>query len=64
VSTLDGVRAVFEEGWGIVRRSVTEPVVSVRLEAPSTPKLAALAGDWFMEFPDIQQRILKKIRGQ
>ncbi|HJT25662.1 MAG TPA: hypothetical protein VJ873_13890, partial [bacterium] len=62
VSTLDGVRAVFEEGWGIVRRSVTEPHVSCRLEAPNTAKLTRLAENWFRDFPEIQQKVLKKIK--
>lgn len=62
VSTLDGVRAVFEEGWGIVRRSVTEPYVSCRLEAPTMGKLTKLAEEWFRDFPEIQIEILKKIK--
>ncbi len=63
VSKLDGVRAVFEDGWGIIRRSVTEPYVSCRLEASTTAKLTSLAGDWFRDFPEIQQEISKKIKG-
>ncbi len=62
VYTLDGVRAVFEEGWGIVRRSVTEPYVSCRLEAPNTGKLAKLAADWFRDFPEIEQGVLRKMK--
>jgi len=62
VSTLDGVRAVFAEGWGIVRRSVTEPYVSCRLEAPNSAKLGKLATDWLRDFPEIEQGVLKKIK--
>jgi len=57
VSTVDGVRAVFEEGWGIARRSVTEPVLSFTMEASSKRKLEELAGLWLQEFPEIQQRV-------
>jgi phosphomannomutase / phosphoglucomutase len=62
VSKIDGVRAVFEEGWGILRRSVTEPYVSCRLEAPTTAKLTSLVEGWFKDFPELQQLILKKIK--
>lgn len=62
VTTQDGVRAVFEEGWGIVRRSVTEPYVSCRLEAPNMAKLEKLAADWFRDFSEIEQGVLRKIK--
>jgi phosphomannomutase / phosphoglucomutase len=32
VNTVDGVRVEFEKGWGIVRASNTEPVLSLRFE--------------------------------
>jgi phosphomannomutase / phosphoglucomutase len=35
VSRLDGLRIEFKDGWILVRRSVTEPCVTVRLEAHS-----------------------------
>ena len=62
ISTLDGIRAIFEDGWGIVRRSVTEPYVSCRLEASTIAKLTKLTESWLRDFPDIQQKVLKKIR--
>ena len=61
LSNIDGVRAVFAEGWGIVRRSVTESYVSCRLEAPTTAKLKVLASEWFLNEPEIQELVLKKI---
>ncbi len=33
VDTTDGVRLVFDEGWGLVRTSNTQPVVVMRVEA-------------------------------
>jgi phosphomannomutase/phosphoglucomutase len=33
VNTLDGVRVLFEKGWGLVRMSNTQPVVVMRAEA-------------------------------
>ena len=35
MSTLDGVKVYFEDGWGLLRPSVTEPVVTLRFEAHS-----------------------------
>ncbi len=61
ISTVDGVRAVFEEGWGIARKSVTEPVLSCRFEAPNTKKLMALIQSWLQDYPEVQQMILKKL---
>jgi phosphomannomutase/phosphoglucomutase len=38
VITVDGVRAIFEKGWGLIRASNTQPVLVMRFEAndPST----------------------------
>jgi len=39
VSTIDGLRADFEEGWGLVRASNTTPILVVRFEAGSEESL-------------------------
>ena len=39
VDTTDGVRIVFESGWGLVRSSNTQPVVVMRVEANSRETL-------------------------
>ena len=41
VSTLDGVRIRFPEGWGLLRASNTQPVLVLRFEAANAPALAA-----------------------
>ncbi len=41
VSTLDGVRISFPEGWGLLRASNTQPVLVLRFEAGSAAALAA-----------------------
>jgi phosphomannomutase/phosphoglucomutase len=33
VITVDGVRAIFENGWGLIRASNTQPVLVMRFEA-------------------------------
>lgn len=39
VTTIDGLRADFEDGWGLVRSSNTTPCLVLRFEANSTPAL-------------------------
>jgi phosphomannomutase/phosphoglucomutase len=40
VVDVDGVRAIFEHGWGLVRASNTQPVLVMRFEASSDASLA------------------------
>jgi phosphomannomutase/phosphoglucomutase len=49
VSTLDGVRITFPEGWGLLRASNTQPVLVLRFEARNAAALAAYRAaveDW------------------
>jgi phosphomannomutase/phosphoglucomutase len=39
VITLDGVRAQFENGWGLVRASNTQPAITLRFEAYTRPQV-------------------------
>jgi phosphomannomutase/phosphoglucomutase len=39
VSTIDGLRADFDYGWGLVRASNTTPILVVRFEADSKESL-------------------------
>jgi phosphomannomutase/phosphoglucomutase len=39
VITVDGARVLFEGGWGLVRASNTQPVLVLRFEADSEPRL-------------------------
>lgn len=39
VNTIDGVRVVFEKGWGLVRMSNTQPVMVMRFEAEDEESL-------------------------
>ncbi len=61
ISTVDGVRAVFKEGWGILRASVTEPVLSCRFEAPNRKKLTALVGELLKDHPLILEKVMQRI---
>lgn len=49
---IDGVRAIFEEGWGLIRASNTQPALVLRFEALSSAHLdviQALIEDELME---------------
>ncbi len=39
---IDGVRVNFDDGWGLVRASNTQPVLVLRFEAPTPDRLAEL----------------------
>ena len=39
VITVDGARAIFENGWGLVRASNTQPAVTLRFEAYTEPQI-------------------------
>jgi len=39
VSTLDGVRLTWPDGWALIRPSVTEPLITLRFEAHSVERL-------------------------
>jgi len=44
VFTLDGARANFEHGWGLVRASNTQPAITLRFEAGTPAELVTYMG--------------------
>lgn len=46
VSTIDGLRADFKDGWGLVRASNTTPVLVIRFEADDEAGLARIMGEF------------------
>mgnify|MGYP003334830037 FL=1 len=40
--TIDGVRAIFDDGWGLIRASNTQPALVLRFEAANAAKLDAI----------------------
>jgi phosphomannomutase/phosphoglucomutase len=42
VVTIDGVRVIFEDGWGLVRASNTQPALVLRFEATSPERLKVI----------------------
>lgn len=54
---LDGVRAEWPDGWGLLRPSVTEPLLTLRFEARD-PSLLAEVKDRFLEaVPELKARV-------
>lgn len=45
VSDVDGVRILFDGGWGLIRSSNTQPILVMRFEASSAERLAELRGE-------------------
>jgi phosphomannomutase/phosphoglucomutase len=46
VSTIDGLRADFDDGWGLVRASNTTPVLVIRFEADNEAGLTRIMGEF------------------
>ena len=46
LSTIDGVRADFEDGWGLVRASNTTPSLVIRFEAETKPALERIQNEF------------------
>lgn len=55
VITVDGVRVVFEHGWGLIRPSNTQPVLVLRFEADSEERLS--------EIRTFMEEVLKEVAG-
>ncbi|MCD4829958.1 MAG: phosphomannomutase/phosphoglucomutase [Candidatus Cloacimonetes bacterium] len=45
VNDIDGVRVTFADGWGLLRASNTQPVLVMRFEAETEPRLEAIRAD-------------------
>jgi phosphomannomutase/phosphoglucomutase len=57
VIDIDGVRAIFPTGWGLVRASNTQAVIVLRFEADTEEALAAIQA----EVRGVLERTIKKL---
>jgi len=55
VVTIDGVRAVFHDGWGLIRASNTQPALVLRFEATSPDRLTAIRAAVESELAAVQR---------
>jgi len=58
--TVDGVRLIFEDGWGLVRASNTQPVLVLRFEAESRERLQEIRGLMEGKLTEIQDQVLSE----
>jgi len=55
--TLDGVRIEFPFGWLLVRKSVTEEVVTVRMEAEDSESLKKIVAEMLSVAPELEGKL-------
>jgi phosphomannomutase/phosphoglucomutase len=64
VNRLDGVRVQFEDGWGLARVSVTEPVMTFRFEGKDQLALRECIDRFLSPAPTVMEAVLKMLRRQ
>jgi len=57
ISQIDGIRVEWPEGWGLLRKSVTEPVFTLRFEATQKELLPQIVHRFLRSLPDIEQDV-------
>ncbi|HYM36787.1 MAG TPA: phosphomannomutase/phosphoglucomutase [Nitrospiraceae bacterium] len=57
VITIDGTRVIFEDGWGLIRASNTQPALVLRFEASSPDRLTAIRGMIEAELADTRRSL-------
>ncbi|HOJ31834.1 MAG TPA: phosphomannomutase/phosphoglucomutase [bacterium] len=53
VNKLDGIRIQFEHGWALIRKSVTEPIITMRFEGKTQTDLKNIKSEIFSLIPGI-----------
>ncbi len=61
VLRLDGVRVQFENGWGLARISVTEPVITLRFEAKNKEGLEQIMNQFLAPVPLLRDAAFKSL---
>lgn len=66
VVTVDGARAIFEDGWGLVRASNTQPAITMRFEARTKAQLVEYMerfNNLLDDYPQVDRaELLKQIK--
>lgn len=57
IDTLDGVRVIFPNGWGLIRISVTEPVITLRFEGNTDDDLKKIKNMFSNALPELKNWI-------
>lgn len=61
ISHQDGLRVTWEDGWALIRSSVTEPVYTLRFEGRRKEDLPQLVHRLLYAFPEIEDEVLIKM---
>jgi phosphomannomutase / phosphoglucomutase len=61
ITRIDGIRVEFPEGWGLIRKSITEPCVTLRFEAKDRKGLEKIIDAFLALLPEIKEDCLKRI---
>jgi phosphomannomutase/phosphoglucomutase len=64
ITTLDGTRAAYENGWGLARASVTEPLVTLRFEGDDEAALDWIMARFEAAAPELAGRLPRRAREQ
>ncbi len=59
LNKLDGVRVEFPDGWGLVRVSVTEPVLTFRFEAKTKGRLKEIMNLFLSPIPEVKKLVIE-----
>ncbi len=62
VVDVDGARAMFEEGWGLIRASNTQPAITLRFEAYTRPEIVrymVMFNDMLKDYPQVDRAKLE-----
>jgi phosphomannomutase/phosphoglucomutase len=55
--TIDGVRVIFPDGWGLVRASNTQPLLVLRFEALTAGRLAEIQALVTSKVDELKRRL-------
>lgn len=62
LNLIDGVRIEFDDGWGMIRASVTEPLFTLRFEAKTADRLQAITDTLLEALPtDVREAVNTKL---
>ena len=57
IERIDGVRIVWPEGWMLARRSITEPVLTLRFEGVDAPSLQTIRQRFIAAYPALRAAV-------
>jgi phosphomannomutase/phosphoglucomutase len=61
IARMDGVRAEYDDGWGLARASITEPLMTFRFEGKDASSLRRIVEQFLAAVPDLRSKVMEKI---